>query len=88
VECVEGVREHFGEEVCKSSQPLRVKDIFEQVVSNSTAAEQHLMTALQQLHASKEIVVVSKDGGVRRPSKKYQSDDVIEWRKQIIIPFV
>ncbi len=83
VACVDGVREHFGQTIYASGQPLRIKNIFENVVSNSTAAETHLMEATKQLHASKDIIIVSKSGTVRRPSKKYHPDDVIEPSRQM-----
>lgn len=83
--CIDDVREHFGEAIYAANQPVRVKDIFERFVSNSTAAETHLMEATRQLHASKDIIIVSKDRTVRRVSKKYQPDDVIEPSRQTII---
>lgn len=76
--CLDGVREHFAETIYNSAKPLRIKDIFERVISNSTAAEVHMGEATHQLHTSKDIIVVSKDGRVRRPCKKYHPEDVIE----------
>lgn len=87
IACVDGVREHFGKAIYETSQPICVKDIFQRVVSNSTAAEVHLMEATRQLHASKDIVIVTKDGRVRQPSKKYNGDDIIEPSRQTTILF-
>lgn len=87
VACIDGVREFFGKTIFDLDQPTRVKDIFQKVIPNSTGAEVHLMEAARQLHFSKDIVVVSKNGAVRRPSKIYKPDDVIEPRRQIILDF-
>jgi three-Cys-motif partner protein len=83
--CIDGVREHFAQLIYASGQPVRVKDIFEHVVTNSTAAETHLMAATSQLHGSKDLIITSKDGTVRRVSKTYHPDDVIEPSRQIIL---
>lgn len=83
--CIESVREYFGETIFSLNKPIAVGDLFQSCVTNSTAAENHLRHATQRLHASKDIVVVSKDGTVRRPSKNYRLDDVIEPSRQLIL---
>lgn len=83
--CINGVREHFGEKIFSLDRPIRVGELFQGCVSESTAAETHLLNATRQLHESKDIVIVSKDGTVRRPSKTYRADDVIEASRQIRI---
>lgn len=83
--CIEGVREHFGRQVFALNKPIRVGELFQGCVGQSTAAETHLMDATRRLHSSKNIVVASKDGRVRRPSKTYRADDVIEPSRQIIL---
>lgn len=84
-ECIEGVREHFGKQIFALKKPIRVGELFQGCVGQSTAAETHLMDATRRLHSSKDIVVASKDGSIRRPSKTYRADDVIEPSKQIIL---
>lgn len=81
--CIAGVREHFGKQIFLLNKPVRVGDLFQGCVSESTAAESHLLAATRDLHASKDIVIVSKDGTVRRPSHTYRLDDVIEPSRQI-----
>jgi len=83
--CIEGVREHFGRQIFALNKPIRVGELFQGCVGQSTAAETHLMDAARRLHSSKNIVVASKDGSVRRPSKTYRADDVIEPSRQIIL---
>lgn len=83
--CIDGVREHFGKQIFLLNKPIRVGELFQGCVSESTAAETHLLEATKQLHASKDIIIVTKDGAVRRPSKTYRADDVIEPSKQIIL---
>lgn len=83
--CINGVMEHFGQTIFALNQPTRLADLFQSCVTNSTAAENHLMEAARQLHASKSIVIVSKDGTVRRTNKSYSLNDVIEPTKQIIL---
>lgn len=83
--CVDGVREHFGKVIFEQNQPTRLGDLFQNCVTNSTAAEYHLMEAARHLHASKNVIIVSKDGKVKRTNKSYSLSDVIEPAKQIIL---
>lgn len=83
--CIEGVREHFGKQIFALNKPIRVGELFQGCVGQSTAAESHLMDATNRLHSSKNVVIVSKDGTVRRLSKTYSPDDVIEASRQIIL---
>lgn len=83
--CVNGVREHFGKTIFDLDRPTRLADLFQSCVTNSTAAENHLMEATRQLHATKNIVIVSKDGKVRRTNKTYSLSDVVEPTKQIFL---
>lgn len=83
--CINGVMEHFGEKVFSLEKPIRIGELFQGCVSESTAAETHLLAATKRLHESKDIVIVSKEGTVRRPSKTYRVDDVIEASRQIIL---
>ncbi len=83
--CINGVREHFGERIYALDKPVQVRDLYQGCVSESTAAESHLQEATRQLHASREIIVVSKDGTIRHPSKIYRLDDIIEPSRQIRI---
>jgi three-Cys-motif partner protein len=80
--CIDGVREHFGKQIFALNAPVRIGELFQGCVGQSTAAEIHLLEATKQLHSSKDIVIVSKDGALRRPSKTYRSDDVIEASRQ------
>ena len=86
--CINGVREHFGQTIFQLDKPTRLADLFQSCVTNSTAAEYHLMESTRQLHASKDIIIVSKDGTVRRTNKTYSLNDVIEPSKQIIFGFI
>lgn len=83
--CIDGVREHFGQTIFQLNKPIRLVDLFQSCVTNSTAAETHLMEAARQIHAAKNIIIVSKDGTVRRNNKTYSLSDVIEPSKQIIL---
>lgn len=83
--CVNGVREHFGKTIFDLDRPTRLADLFQSCVTNSTAAENHLMEATRQLHAAKNIVISSKDGKVRRTNKIYSLSDVVEPTKQIFL---
>lgn len=83
--CIEGVREYFGRQIFALNKPIRIGELFQGCVGQSTAAESHLMDATSRLHSSKNVVVVSKDGTVRRHSKTYRADDVIEASRQIIL---
>lgn len=81
--CINGVSEHFGKTIFSLDKPIPVAKLFQGCVSQSTAAEKHLLAATNRLHASKDIIVVSKTGTLRHPSKTYRPDDIIEPSKQI-----
>lgn len=81
--CINGVSEHFGKTIFALDEPIPVAKLFQGCVSQSTAAEKHLLAAINRLHASKDIIVVSKTGTLRQPSKIYRPDDIIEPSKQI-----
>ncbi len=80
--CIDGVREYFGETVFQLARPTKLADLFQNCVTNSTAAESHLMEAVGQLHSSKDVVIVSKDGAIKRVNKNYLLSDIIEPSKQ------
>jgi three-Cys-motif partner protein len=80
--CINGVSEHFGKTIFALDEPIPVAKLFQGCVSQSTAAEKHLLAATNRLHASKDIIVVSKTGTLRQPSKIYRPDDIIEPSKQ------
>ena len=83
--CINGVQEHFGRSIYQLQKPTLLSDIFQENITNSTAAEPHLMEAVRRLHQSKEIVISSKDGAISRNNKIYKLNDVIEPSKQIIL---
>ncbi|MDH2917757.1 MAG: three-Cys-motif partner protein TcmP [Sideroxydans sp.] len=83
--CINSVAEHFGKTIYSLDKPIPIAKLFRGCVSESTAAEKHLLAATKQLHSSKNIVVISKTGTVRRPSRTYRQDDIIEPSKQIIL---
>jgi three-Cys-motif partner protein len=83
--CINGVREHFGQTLFQLNKPIRLSDLFQDCVTNSTAAENHLMESTRQLHSSKNVIISSKDGTVRRNNKNYSLSDIIEPSKQIIL---
>lgn len=85
VACIDGLREYFGKQLYLIDKPMVVSELFQSCISNSTAAEQHLMSATRQLHQSKSIIVTTKDGDVRYPSKNYRSSDIIVPNKQIML---
>ncbi|WP_019866673.1 three-Cys-motif partner protein TcmP [Methylovulum miyakonense] len=85
--CVSGVAEHLGEVLFKLNQPVMVRDLFKQVITNTTANEALLMDSLRLDHQSKKVIVTSKDNKLKRINKAYQLSDVIEPSKQTSIYF-
>lgn len=83
--CIDGVREYFGERIFSENGPVLIADLLRGCVSNSMGAESHLMASMRQLHSSKNIVISTKDGRIRRPSKHYSNDDIVEANRQIIL---
>jgi hypothetical protein len=80
--CIEGVSEYFGQTVFQLDKPTRLGDLFENCVTNSTAAESHLMESVGRLHSSKDVIVVSKNGAKKRANTQYDVNDIIEPSRQ------
>lgn len=83
--CIDGVMEYFGKKIFSLDKPISIGELFQGCVGQSTAAETHLLDATRRHHTSKNIVIVSKDGAIRRPSMTYRPNDIIEPSKQIFI---
>ena len=83
--CINQVQEYFGRSIYALQKPTSLFSIFEKNITNSTGAEPHLMEAVRRLHQSKEIIISSKDGAIRRNNKAYKLHDIIEPSKQIIL---
>ncbi|MGD0958632.1 MAG: three-Cys-motif partner protein TcmP [Methylomonas sp.] len=83
--CIDGVREYFGQTLFALGKPISLCELFQNCVTKSTAAESHLMESTRQLHSSKEVIILSKDGKKKQLNKKYNLSDVIEPSKQISI---
>lgn len=81
--CINGIHEHFGKLLFELDKPTRLGDLFEGCISNSMASEVHLMAATQNLHKSKSVIIMSKDGTIKRANKTYSLNDIIEPHKQI-----
>lgn len=85
IACINEMHEFFGKRLFELNKPMPIGQLFQSCVSDSTAAEVHLQTATNHLHTSKNVVITSKDGRIRKPSKKYEMDDIIECRPQFIM---
>jgi len=81
--CIDGMREYFGKTIFQLDKPVKLADLFQNCVTNSTAAEPHLMEAIGQLHSAKDVVITSKDGAKKRINKIYKPSDIIEPVKQL-----
>lgn len=83
IACINDMHEFFGRRLYKLNKPISIGELFQSCVSDSTAAETHLQVATKQIHASKNVIITSKNGGMRRPSKRYNLDDIIEASPQV-----
>lgn len=81
--CIEGIHEHLGQVVTTLNQPITIRDLVYQSASRSPGSTQHYLEALKVLHHSKDIVVCGADGHVRRPSKNYSLNDLVEHSRRI-----
>lgn len=81
--CINGINEHFGKVIFGLEQPIKLGELFKSCITNSMASELHLMAATQRLHQTKNVIILSKDGTVKRANKTYSLNDVIEPHKQI-----
>lgn len=83
--CIDQLSENFARQIASSSSAVTVKQLFETNISNTMADESRLQTVIHRLHSQKEIVVSSEASKARRPSKYYNSTDILEHSKQIIL---
>ncbi|QGR87699.1 three-Cys-motif partner protein TcmP [Burkholderia multivorans] len=80
--CIETLTDDLGRKLSEEQQPLTVEQLFSKNISNTIADEARLQKVLRSLHSSGTIVVSSKEDRVRRPSKRYNATDVIEYSPQ------
>lgn len=76
--CVNGIQEHFGQQIFAHNGPVRLRDLIERCAANSPGSTQHFMGGLSHLHRSGDVIVCSADGKMRRPSKTYHLDSIVE----------
>lgn len=79
--CINGLREHFGTTIF-TQENITVSELYSTNIGNSMGSETHLNKAVSQLHRQKDVVIFTKDGISRRPSKSYNSTDIISSRRQ------
>lgn len=82
-QCVEGIREHLGRQIYTLNQPTTLRELIEGCVSRSPGSTQHFLEAARVLHVSKDVVICDASGKVRRPSRHYSFDDVVEHSRRI-----
>ncbi|WP_186095259.1 three-Cys-motif partner protein TcmP [Burkholderia gladioli] len=80
--CVETLRDDLGRVLSARRQPLTVRQLLMDHISNTIADETRLQMVIRGLHASGKIVVSNKNDKVRRPSKRYDGTDIIEYSPQ------
>ncbi|WP_018605551.1 three-Cys-motif partner protein TcmP [Uliginosibacterium gangwonense] len=76
--CVDGIREFMGRQIYAHDKPVTLRELIEGCVSRSPGSTQHFLEAAHVLHTSQDIVVCDASGCIRRPSKNYNFDDVVE----------
>ncbi|MCL2160538.1 MAG: three-Cys-motif partner protein TcmP [Betaproteobacteria bacterium] len=81
--CVEGIREYFGQQIYALNKPIPLRELIESCVSRSPGSIQHFLNAARILHVSQDIVICDACGNVRRPSKHYSLDDIVEHSRRI-----
>lgn len=81
--CVEGIREHFGQLIASLDKPVPLGNLIYDCASRSPGSTQHFIEAAGVLHHSHDIVICSADGRVRRPSKRYGLDDLVEHSRRV-----
>ncbi|MBR8155049.1 three-Cys-motif partner protein TcmP [Burkholderia cenocepacia] len=80
--CIETLKEDLGRILSGRQQPLTVRQLLTDHISNTIADETRLQMVIRGLHTSGSIVVSNKDDRVRRPSKHYKPSDIIEYSPQ------
>ncbi len=81
INCVNGIREYLGRKLFEDSRPVLLRSLIQDLVTQSPGSTEHFMAATSDLHRSRDIVVVDQQGRVKRPSKQYSMDCVVESAK-------
>ncbi|WP_425127358.1 hypothetical protein [Burkholderia gladioli] len=76
------MRDDLGRVLSARRQPLTVRQLLTEHISNTIADETRLQMVIRGLHASGNIVVSNKNDRMRRPSKRYDASDIIEYSPQ------
>ncbi|MGE8160338.1 three-Cys-motif partner protein TcmP [Paraburkholderia sp. NPDC080076] len=80
--CIETLKDDLGRVLSGRQEPLTVRQLLTEHISNTIADETRLQMVIRGLHAAGNIVVSNKEDRKRRPSKHYNASDVIEYSPQ------
>jgi three-Cys-motif partner protein len=80
--CIETLKDDLGRILSGRPEPLTVRQLLTEHISNTIADETRLQMVIRSLHAEGNIVVSNKEDRKRRPSKHYNASDIIEYSPQ------
>ncbi|MDI7046589.1 hypothetical protein QMN58_24065, partial [Escherichia coli] len=80
--CIETLKDDLGRVLSSRQEPLTVRQLLTEHISNTIADEARLKMVIRGLHAEGNIVVSNKEDRARRPSKHYNASDIIEYSPQ------
>ncbi|MDR5835133.1 three-Cys-motif partner protein TcmP [Caballeronia sp. LZ034LL] len=80
--CIETLKDDLGRILSGRQQPLTVRQLLTEHISNTIADETRLQMVIRGLHAEGNILVSNKEDRKRRPSMHYNASDIIEYSPQ------
>lgn len=76
------MKDDLGRILSGRQQPLTVRQLLTEHISNTIADETRLQMVIRGLHAEGNILVSNKEDRKRRPSMHYNASDIIEYSPQ------
>lgn len=78
---IENISNFIGRKVCELNQPIKIEQVIHQFANKSTGGTEHFSNAIHRLQSTKNFII-SRNGKIRRLSKHYSSEDIIEYSPQ------
>lgn len=83
--CIEALSEELPRYIFESSTPISFSQLTNQLGSFTVASESHIKNALQYAIETKELVVRTDKGGIRRSATQIANSDTIEYSQLPLI---
>lgn len=79
---IENISDHLGKKIAEHNSPIEIQQVIHHFASKSTGGTKHFNSAINRLQSTKNFIITTNSGKVRKLSKHYNSKDLIEYSPQ------